>query len=82
MKMHAAPAYPTPTYPQVAKNLKLSGEVVLEVVVDPQGNVKEVRPSKGPFILAQAARDAVRRWKFSLGSYDHVVVIAFNFTNP
>jgi TonB family protein len=82
MRMHGSQAYPSPTYPQMAKNMKLSGEVYLEVIVDPQGNVKEVRPSAGPSILSQAARDAVRHWKFAPGPYDHVVVVAFNFTNP
>src|SRR5579863_2835747 len=82
MKTGAAQAYPTPIYPQIARAMKLSGEVYLEVVVGPQGNVKEVRSGKGPFILSQAAREAVRQWKFAPALSDRVVVVAFNFTNP
>ncbi len=82
MKTEVAQAFPSPSYPQAAKAMKLSGEVYLEVVVGPQGNVKEVRSGKGPFILSQAAREAVRQWKFSPGACDRVVVVAFNFTNP
>jgi TonB family protein len=82
MKMHGMQANPAPTYPQTAKNMKLSGEVYLEVVVNPQGAIKEVRPTAGPSILSRAAMDAVRQWKFASGPYEHVVVVAFNFTNP
>ena len=82
MKIHGSQANPAPTYPLVAKNMKLSGEVYLEVVVDTQGNIQGVRPTAGPSILSQAAADAVRQWKFASGPYDHVVVVAFNFTNP
>jgi TonB family protein len=81
MKMHPSQTNPTPAYPQVAKSMNLSGEVFLEVVVDPQGNIKEVRPSSGPYILSRAATEAVRHWKFAPGPYEHVVVVAFNFTN-
>ncbi len=82
MKLQMAPTNRIPAYPQVAKNMKLSGEVLLEVVVDPEGNVKEVRPGGGLAILSRAAGDAVRHWKFAPGPCDHVVVMAFNFTNP
>lgn len=82
MKMHGSQANLAPAYPQMAKNMKLSGEVYLEVVVDPQGNIKEVRPNAGPAIFSQAAANAVRHWKFAPGPYEHVVVVAFNFANP
>jgi TonB family protein len=76
-KMHAAPVYP-----QVAKSNGISGEVYVEAVVDPEGNVKDVRPVAGNLLLSTAARQAVRQWKFAPGVTDRVVVVAFNFTNP
>jgi TonB family protein len=72
----------TPVYPQVAKNMKLFGEVYVEAVVDPEGTVKDVRPVSGAILLSQAAKDAVRQWKFAPGAGDRVVVVAFNFVNP
>jgi TonB family protein len=72
----------TPAYPQAAKNLKIFGEVYVEAVVDPDGNVKDVRPVSGAMMLSQAAKDAVRQWKFAPSASERVVVVAFNFVNP
>jgi TonB family protein len=53
-----------PNYPQVARSMHLSGEVVLETLVGADGRVKSVRTLSGPDILATAAADAVRRWRY------------------
>jgi len=65
----AHPAYrenPCPGYPQVARRRGMEGTVLLEVWVDSQGGVKDLRvfQSSGHEILDQAAMDAVRRWAF------------------
>ena len=56
---------PAPVYPPMARTAKVSGVVVLEVQVDEDGNVTEVKPVSGPALLRQAAMDAVRQWKYS-----------------
>jgi TonB family protein len=40
------------------------GDVILMVVVDQQGNVVETRIVKGDPLLAEAAVDAVKQWKY------------------
>ena len=56
---HAAPAYPP-----LARDLGLSGVVKIEVLVAPDGSVKSGDIRGGHPVLAQAAMNAVRRWKW------------------
>ncbi|MGA9980102.1 MAG: TonB family protein [Candidatus Sulfotelmatobacter sp.] len=53
-----------PEYPAAARQDKLQGVIVLDVVVGRDGSVLETRALNGPDILAQAAREALRWWKF------------------
>jgi TonB family protein len=54
-----------PVYPVEAKRMRLSGMVILVVTVDEEGNVEDVRVTRGYPELADAAVDAVRQWKYS-----------------
>jgi TonB family protein len=69
-----------PVYPEIAKRMRISGEVQLDVTVDAQGKVKDVKPVSGNHMLEIAAEDAVRQWKFVPGDGDTVVPVAVNFT--
>jgi TonB family protein len=51
-------------YPDAARNAGIQGVVVLNVVVAETGEVKEVSVATGDPVLAQAAADAVRQWKY------------------
>ena len=55
---------PAPRYPQIAKTARIEGAVVLEAVVGRDGEVGDVRVLSGPPVLAQAAMDAVKQWKY------------------
>jgi TonB family protein len=68
-----------PVYPEIAKRMKISGEVKLEAIVDADGKVKEVRAVSGNHVLGEAAEDAVKKWRFETGSGDATVVVAVNF---
>ncbi len=69
-----------PVYPEIAKRMRIVGEVKIEVTVDAQGKVKDVKPVSGNHMLEVAAEDAVRQWKFESGDGDATVVVAVNFT--
>ncbi len=56
--------YVEPVYPPAAAEKKISGTVVLEIRVDAQGNVSDVKVLKSVPELDQAAIDAVRKWKY------------------
>lgn len=53
-----------PPYPPVARTMKLSGTVKLEVLVQAGGSVKSVQVKGGNPVLAQSAQNAVRSWKW------------------
>lgn len=53
-----------PVYPAVARNLNIRGSVKLDAVVAPNGSVKSVEIKGGHPLLAQAAQNAIREWKF------------------
>lgn len=68
-----------PVYPELAKRMKISGEVKVAATVDADGKVIDVKEVSGNHMLAVAAEDAVRKWKFEGGSGDATVVVAVNF---
>ena len=55
---------PDPVYPLLARQARVSGAVVIDAVIDTQGNVVEMRTVSGQPILALAAMEALRQWKY------------------
>jgi TonB family protein len=53
-----------PTYPAEARKSNLQGIIALDIVVGRDGSVVSMRPLNGPEVLARAATDALRWWKF------------------
>jgi len=51
-------------YPADARKQNLQGVVALDIVVGRDGSVVSMRPLNGPEVLAQAAMDALRWWRF------------------
>jgi periplasmic protein TonB len=54
----------TPQYPTEAGRKRIEGTVVLMAVIGKDGAVRDVRVESGPPLLAQAAIDAVRQWRY------------------
>jgi len=54
----------TPVYPANARSMRQTGVVRVEVLIDENGQVASVQNTSGPVLLQNAARDAVRKWKF------------------
>jgi len=57
-----------PLYPELAKRMKISGQVKVEATVDENGKVTAVKTLSGSKMLAPAAEDAVKKWKFESGA--------------
>lgn len=53
-----------PKYPVEAKKARIQGTVMLDTVIDKEGNVKELTVESGPNELRQSSLDAVRTWKY------------------
>jgi TonB family protein len=68
-----------PEYPEIARKMSLTGVVRLEVVISASGSVKETKVIGGHQILAAAAADAVKKWKFDSASADSTETVEFKF---
>jgi uncharacterized protein len=52
-------------YPELAKQARVTGKVVMVVTVDEEGNVTDARVSSGHPLLNEAAVNAVKQWKYT-----------------
>jgi TonB family protein len=64
-----------PEYPPAARPAKLQGVIVLDVVVGRDGSVMDVRALNGPEVLAQAAMEALRWWRFEPYKVDGKAIV-------
>jgi TonB family protein len=76
-----------PRYPEAARQQHIQGPVVLNVLVRPSGRVGETSVISGDPLLAKAATDAVRQWRFNPHQLDGKAVefetrITVNFALP
>lgn len=53
-----------PGYPLLARQMKVQGSVVLRALISKEGTIQDLHVVSGPAILASAAQDAVRQWRF------------------
>lgn len=68
-----------PEYPDLARKMELAGVVKIEVTVAPNGSVKSARVVGGHPVLAGAALDAARKWRFEPAPAESSGVIEFKF---
>lgn len=54
-----------PIYPDIAKQARVQGVVILECTISPQGKVTDVKVLRGIPLLDQAAIDAVKQWVYT-----------------
>jgi TonB family protein len=53
-----------PDYPLLARQMKVQGAVILQALISREGSIQELQIVSGPSILATAAREAVKQWRF------------------
>jgi TonB family protein len=68
-----------PVYPELARKMNITGTVKIEVVVAPNGTVKDARIVGGHPVLATAALDAARKWRFEPAPGESSGIIDFKF---
>ena len=54
-----------PEYPAMARQVRLSGQVQLDVIIDTTGNVEKVNVVRGNVMLSNSATNALKKWKFT-----------------
>lgn len=55
---------PDPVYPEIPREIGLTGRVVLKVLVGEDGNVRKVEVVSGSRLLTEAAQETLYRWRF------------------
>ena len=75
---------PQPTYPQMARSIRVQGTVIVQVLIDEKGNVVSAKATSGHPLLVPEAQKAAMRARFSptlLGDQAVKVqgVITYNF---
>jgi len=66
-------------YPELARKMNITGTVKVEVVVAPNGTVKDAKVIGGHPVLATAALEAVRKWRFEPTAMESSGVVDFKF---
>jgi TonB family protein len=68
-----------PSYPSMAKQFQLSGTVKVQVVIAPDGQIKDTKVLGGHPLLAESVLTALKKWKFASSNAETTQVLEFNF---
>ena len=68
-----------PSYPELARKMNIAGTVKVQIVVAPNGTVKDAHVVGGHPVLATAALDAAKKWRFEPASSESSGIIDFKF---
>ena len=70
---------PTPAYPETARRFRLIGVVKVQVLVAPDGQIKDVKVPGGHPVLVSAVQEALKNWKYTPASGETTVSLEFSF---
>lgn len=68
-----------PSYPAIAASLKLIGTVQLQVIVKADGTVREIHVLGGHPLLAAAAVEALKQWKYQSTTKETIESVRISF---
>jgi TonB family protein len=71
----------TPSYPELARRMNVTGKVKIEVLIAPDGRVKNTHVVGGHPLLVQTCQDALKEWKFVAASEETSQIVEFEFHN-
>jgi len=66
-------------YPELARRMNISGVVKVLVTVSANGSVKDAKLIGGHPVLANAALEAVKKWRFEVGPQESTGIVEFRF---
>ena len=69
----------TPMFPELARHLNLSGVVKIRLTVAPNGTVKDATLLGGHPLLANAALDAVKKWRYEAAPQESTGIVEIYF---
>jgi protein TonB len=53
-----------PRYPQTALSMRVQGAVLMEATINKEGNISNLKVISGDVVLAHAASEAVKQWRY------------------
>jgi TonB family protein len=71
-----------PVYPELARRMRIYGEVVVHADILPNGTVQDVHALSGHALLRGAAEDAVRHWRFAPAPGPGAATVSVEFNEP
>jgi outer membrane biosynthesis protein TonB len=72
-------AQPAPVYPEMAKKFALTGVVKVQVVIAPDGHIKDMKFIGGHPLLVATVEDTLKHWRYAPASGESTDVLEFNF---
>lgn len=69
----------TPEYPDLARQMNVTGKVKIEATIAPDGRVTATHVVGGSPLLVNAALDALKKWRFEPAPKQTTEVVEFTF---
>jgi outer membrane biosynthesis protein TonB len=70
---------PAPAYPDTARKFRIAGIVKVQVVIAPNGQIKETKVIGGHPLFVSAVEDTLKGWKYAPASTETTALLEFNF---
>lgn len=68
-----------PVYPDLARRMSITGVVKVQITVATNGTVKNTKLVGGHPVLATAALDAVKKWRYEPSNEETTGIVEFRF---
>jgi TonB family protein len=68
-----------PVYPELARKMNITGVVKVQITIAPNGTVKTVKLVGGHPLLATAAMETVKKWRYEAAKDETTTVVEFRF---
>lgn len=66
-------------YPELARKYNITGTVRLQLLVTPEGKVKEAKVLGGNAVLAKSFIEAVMKWQYEPAPHASVIIVSGDF---
>ena len=70
---------PVPRYPDLAKNLRLSGVVKVQIIIAPDGKVISTKVLGGHPLFVTSVEETLKNWKYAPAATETTTQLEFNF---
>jgi TonB family protein len=70
---------PIPRYPEIAKRLNLVGTVKVEILIGPDGKIKNTSVLGGHPILVSSTLETLKEWKYEPTKTETMATLTFEF---